>query len=264
MDIIVLAAGYATRLYPLTLDKPKALLEVAGKPMINHVLDQLATISEIKNVWVVTNAKFHAPFETWARTYKTERPNWIIEVINDHSTDENNRLGAIGDMRFVIEQKRLKNDLIVVAGDNLFSQSLEDFGTFCQAKKTPVLAVYDVKNLEAMQKYGVVSLSEKGTISAFEEKPKQPKSTLAGIALYYYPASTLGMVEEYLKEGNNPDQPGRLIQWLYPKTDVYCWNVPGIWFDVGSHETLSEANEVFSKFTHYREGVRPTLSKLSK
>ena len=243
-DILVLAAGYATRLYPLTLDRPKALLEVAGKPMIDHVLDQLAIIPKVQNVWVVTNAKFYASFATWIQTYQLRQPNWRIEALNDQSTDEANRLGAIGDIHFTIKQKGLKNDLIVVAGDNLFSHSLEDFGRFCQEKKAPVLGIYDVGDLEAIQKYSCISLDSEGVITAFEEKPKEPKSTLAGIALYYYPASSFRLIEQYLKEGNNPDQPGRLIQWLYPKTKVYTWRVPGIWLDVGSHETLREANEM--------------------
>jgi len=135
----------------------------------------------------------------------------------------------------------------VVAGDNLFSKKLEGFGQFCREKNAPVLALYDVGNLEEIKKYNSVTMDAAGKITFFEEKPKNPTSTLTGIALYYYPKSTIPLIKQYIAEGNNPDQPGRLIQWLYPRTPVYTWKVPGIWYDIGSKETLEEANKIFAK-----------------
>jgi glucose-1-phosphate thymidylyltransferase len=110
-----------------------------------------------------------------------------------------------------------------------------------------VLAVYDVGNLEEIKKYNSITTDTAGRITFFEEKPKQPVSTLTGIALYYYPKSTVPLIKQYIAEGNNPDQPGRLVQWLYPRTAVYTWRVPGLWFDIGSKETLAEANQIFAK-----------------
>jgi len=243
MKVIVLAAGYATRLYPLTMNQPKPLLPVAGKPMIEHVLDNLMPISGIDHIYIATNAKFGEHFQRWSTDYKLKP----ITIVNDGSTDDSNRLGAIGDLHLVLTAHRIDTDIIVVAGDNLFSQSLEGFGEFAQAKQTPVLAVYDVGNLDEIKKYNAIEIDESDRITYFEEKPTKPKSTLTGITLYYYPRTTLPRIHQYIQEGNNPDQPGRLVQWLYPRVPVYVWRVPGIWFDVGSKETLEEANRIFSR-----------------
>jgi glucose-1-phosphate thymidylyltransferase len=247
MKVILLAAGYATRLYPLTLTRPKPLLVVAGKPMIDHVLDNLVPIEGIERVYIVSNAKFAGHFQQWADDYRATKANLDFAIINDGSTDDSNKLGAIGDLQLVITREHVDDDIIVVAGDNLFSQSLEDFGRFCRQKNAPVLAVYDVGNLEAIKKYNAITMDENGKITFFEEKPKQPTSTVTGIALYYYPKSSLPLIRQYVAEGNNPDQPGRLIQWLYPRTPVYTWRVPGIWYDIGSEEALKEASRVFAK-----------------
>ena len=249
MNILILAAGYATRLYPLTENKAKPLLDVAGKPMMEWVIDNLAPIDGIEKVYVVTNNKFAAAFQAWADEYNRTHAKLAFEIINDGSTGDADKLGAIGDLNLVISRAGLAaSDLIVVAGDNLFNQSLEGFGKFCREKNQPVLGVYDVGSLEQAKKYGVVAVDDGGTITSFEEKPAEPKSTLIGIALYYYPASTVASVATYLAAGNNPDQPGRFVQWLYPRTPVQTWQVPGTWFDVGSKETLEEANAIFAKF----------------
>jgi glucose-1-phosphate thymidylyltransferase len=247
MKVLILAAGYATRLYPLTLTLPKPLLPVAGKPMIDYVLDNLAPIAGIDHVYVVTNDKFAGHFQKWADNYRATKSKLEFTVINDGSTDDSNKLGAIGDLNLVLEHEQLDDDLIVVAGDNLFSQSLEQFGTYCRTQNQPVLGVYDVGSLDQATKYGVVEVDATGRIASFVEKPPQPASTLIGIALYFYPKATLPLIRQYLAEGNNPDQPGRLIQWLYPRMPVLTWSVPGIWYDIGSKETLDEANRIFAK-----------------
>lgn len=246
MQILILAAGYATRLYPLTLNQPKPLLPVAGKPMIEHVLDHLKDIPGIDEVLVVTNSKFITHFEKWASGYDKGAASFPITIVNDGSTSDDDKLGAIGDIHLVIQQGRVKGDLMIVAGDNLFDQSLVKFGDFCREKDAPVLGVYDVGDLELIKKYNSITLDSDGKITFFEEKPKNPASTLTGIALYYYPASVIPMIEQYIAEGNNPDQPGRLIQWLYPRTPVFTWSVPGVWYDIGGKESLEEADRVFS------------------
>lgn len=245
MKIIILAAGYATRLYPLTLNQPKPLLDVAGKPMLEHVIDNLATIPYIDVAYIVTNAKFADHFQNWADNYK-HQGHFSFEIVNDGTTDETNRLGAIGDMHLVLTKHGIDEDVIVVGGDNLFSDDLFEFGEFCSEKNAPVLAVYDVGDLDEIKKYNSIAIDAEGCITFFEEKPAQPKSTLTGIALYYYPQSALPLISQYIAEGNNPDQPGRLVQWMYSRTPFYTWKVPGLWFDVGSQETLEEANQVFS------------------
>ncbi|MDB6109327.1 MAG: Glucose-phosphate thymidylyltransferase [Pedosphaera sp.] len=247
MKVIILAAGYATRLYPLTLTQPKPLLPVAGKPMIDHVLDNLAGVPDIDRVYVVTNAKFATHFQKWADAYRASKTKLEFTIVNDGSTDDTNKLGAIGDLHLVLTREKVEDDVIVVAGDNLFSEPLDGFAKFCRGKNAPALAVYDVGNLEEVKKYNSISVDRDGRITFFEEKPKNPSSTLTGIALYYYPRTVIPLIHQYIAEGNNPDQPGRLVQWLYPRVPVYTWKVPGIWFDIGSKETLEEANRIFAQ-----------------
>ncbi|MFZ1074537.1 MAG: nucleotidyltransferase family protein [Verrucomicrobiia bacterium] len=249
MKAIILAAGYATRLYPLTLTQPKPLLPVAGRPMIEHVLDNLAPIGGIDRVYVVTNAKFAGHFQKWSDNYRATKSKWNFTVVNDGTTSDSDKLGAIGDIHYVLKTQNVDDDLIVVAGDNLFSEALGGFGKFCREKNAPVLALYDVGDLEQIKKYSSISVDAAARITSFEEKPKNPTSTLTGIALYYYPKSTIPLIKQYIAEGNNPDQPGRLVQWLYPRTAVYTWRVPGLWFDIGSKETLDEAGRIFAKLS---------------
>jgi glucose-1-phosphate thymidylyltransferase len=245
MNILILAAGYATRLYPLTLTKAKPLLDVAGKPMIEWVIDNLAPIQDIEKVYVVTNNKFAADFQAWADEYVRRQPKLHFKIINDGSTSDADKLGAIGDINLVVQQEGLDaSNLVVVAGDNLFSQPLESFGEFVKGHAA-VLATYDVKDLEAIKKYNAIEVDANGVITHFEEKPAEPKSTNTGIALYYFSKETVGLFPKYIAEGNNPDQPGRFIQWLYTRQPVHTYSVPGIWFDIGSKETLEEANRIF-------------------
>src|SRR6185295_3560985 len=170
MNILILAAGYATRLYPLTQTKAKPLLDVAGKPMMEWVIDNLAPIKGIEKVYVVTNNKFAADFQAWADHYNQTHAKLAFEIVNDGSTSDADKLGAIGDINLVIQRVNLAaSDLIVVAGDNLFNESLQDFGRCCHEKNQPVLGVYDVGTLTEAKKYGVVAVDGNGLISSFEE-----------------------------------------------------------------------------------------------
>ena len=243
MKLIILAAGYATRLYPLTREQPKHLLDVAGRPVLEHVLDRLAPIDEIDGSYLVTNAKFAGRFREWAAAY---RGPLGPEVVDDGTTSEDDRLGAIGDLGLVLREASLDDDVIVAAGDNLFTDSLKGFGETAGERQAPLLAVYDVGDLDAIRKYNAIEIDGDRRITYFEEKPQSPRSTLTGIALYFYPRGCLPLVHEYLEAGNNPDQPGRLVEWLYPRRAVYVWDVPGEWVDIGSPETLAEADRLFS------------------
>jgi glucose-1-phosphate thymidylyltransferase len=247
MQVLILAAGYATRLYPLTLNQPKPLLPVGGKPMLEHIIDHLVPVKDMKEIFVVTNQKFVTHFTEWSEKYRREKAKLDFKIINDGSTSDEDKLGAIGDINLVVTRENVQGDLVVVAGDNLFDSSLAPFVEFARRKKTTLLAVYDVGDLDAIKKYNSITLDQDGKITFFEEKPKNPTSTLTGIALYYFPAPVVEMIKTYIKEGNNPDQPGRLIQWLYPRVPVYTWTVPGRWFDIGSKETLDEADKIFNQ-----------------
>jgi len=248
MNALILAAGYATRLYPLTQTKAKPLLEVAGKPMIDWVLDHLAGVPDLEMIYVVTNSKFVKDFQAWADNYQRHKPGFTLKIINDGSTDDSDKLGAIGDITLVVTRENLgNNDLIVVGGDNLFSESLEDFVRAAKGSEA-TLATYDVGDLEAIKKYSSITIDSAGVITEFEEKPAAPKSTLTGIALYYFSRAVVPLFTTYIAAGNNPDQPGRFIQWLHTRKPVKTHQIRGTWFDIGSKETLEEANEIFAKF----------------
>ncbi|HEY6150312.1 MAG TPA: nucleotidyltransferase family protein [Gaiellaceae bacterium] len=239
MKAVVLAGGYATRLYPLTRDRPKHLLEVGGRPIIELLLERLP-LDELDAVYVVTNAKFAERFREWSASYPAD-----VVVLDDGTTSEDDRLGAIGDLQLAIESEGLDDDLIVAAGDSIFTDRLDDFARFGQERDAAAIAVYDIGDLEEMKRLSSIGVDEDSRLVTFEEKPENPESTLAGIALYFYPRAVLPLVGRYLAEGNNPDQPGRLIGWLYERTPVYAWRVPGQWFDIGTPETLAEAEQLF-------------------
>ena len=246
-QVIILAAGYATRLYPLTLSCPKPLLEVAGRPMIEHVLDNLSGIKSVKKVHIVSNNKFFPNFSEWLENYKNQKQKERIVLINDGSVNESDKLGAIGNLHFVIERERITDNIVVVAGDNLFNHNLDDFLLHGEKNNSPVLGMYDVGSLEEAKRFGCISVNKHGQITAFEEKPKQPKSSLIGIALYYYPKNILPLIAQYITEGNNPDQPGRLVEWLYSKVPFHTWKIRGPWYDIGTKETLKEVSRVLTK-----------------
>ncbi len=248
MNVLILAAGYATRLYPLTLTKAKPLLEVAGRPMIEWVLDNLAPVPGIETVYVVTNNKFARDFQSWAEQYQQRSEKIRLKIINDGSNDDSDKLGAIGDVNLVLSREDLANkDLIIVAGDNLFSEPLTGFAAHARGSEA-TLATYDVGNLELIKKYSSITTDAEGVLTSFEEKPTDPKSTLTGIALYYFSRQVVPLFTTYIAAGNNPDQPGRFIQWLYQRKQVRTYQIKGTWFDIGSKETLEEANVLFQQF----------------
>ncbi|HEY2124532.1 MAG TPA: nucleotidyltransferase family protein [Chthoniobacterales bacterium] len=248
MNVLILAAGYATRLYPLTLNKAKPLLEVAGKPMIEWIVGHLEKVAGLKTIYIVTNDRFAPDFTAWAESYKQRQRGYEFKVINDGSTSDSDKLGAIGDINLALSREDLAtDDLLVVAGDNLFSNSLDEFVAFAQDKEATV-AVYDVGSRETIKNYGCVTIDAKGVITHFEEKPSEPASTLAAIALYYYARDVLPLFRTYLAAGNNPDQPGRFLQWLYTRKPVNTCQLKGLWLDIGSKETLEEANRIFQQF----------------
>jgi glucose-1-phosphate thymidylyltransferase len=248
MNALILAAGYATRLYPLTLNKAKPLLEVAGKPMIEWIVDQFRAIADLQTIYIVTNDKFAADFQAWANGYQERNPGSRFKIINDGTTSDSDKLGAIGDINLVLTREDLsRDDLLVVAGDNLFSESLEEFVAYAKEKAATV-ATYDVGSLEAIKKYGAVTIDGNDVITHFEEKPPNPTGTLSAIALYYYGRETLPLLTTYLAAGNNPDQPGRFLQWLYTRKPVHTFELKGLWLDIGSKETLEEASKLFQPY----------------
>lgn len=243
MKTIVLCAGYATRMYPLSLNQPKHLLSIAGQPMLNYLLQQLQKIKEIDRIYLVTNHKFFPHFQEWAKEVKSTKP---IEVFNDDTTTNENRLGAVGDLNFVIEKVNLADDLLVLAGDNLFQLSLKNFVSFGREKGIAI-ALHDVKDLELMKKYAEVRLDKEKKVTFLVEKPGQPQSTLAAVCIYYFPQATVPLIKKYLAGGNNPDQPGAYIQWLYKQQTVYGFVFTEKWYDIGNLQQYQQADKEYKK-----------------
>jgi glucose-1-phosphate thymidylyltransferase len=169
-----------------------------------------------------------------------------VKVIDDGTTSEDDRLGAIGDIGFVLDREGIDDDLIVVAGDNLFTGGIEGFVAEGRRRGRPVLAVYDVGDPQLMSQFNTVETDADSRITYFEEKPERARTTVAGTALYWYAREVLPLIHTYLGEANNPDQPGRLVEWLYTRTPVYAWRLPGMWYDIGTPEQLEAARAEFA------------------
>ncbi|MDD3345192.1 MAG: nucleotidyltransferase family protein [Candidatus Omnitrophica bacterium] len=244
MKVLILAAGYATRLYPLTREYPKPLLEVKSKPIINHIIGKLEKIPAVDEIYVVTNSKFIRVFRGWARSLKSSKK---ITLVDDLTKSNQDRLGAIGDIDFVIARKRIKDDLLVIGGDNLFSGSLNKFLSYSGKRPSKAsIGLYRLKRREDARRYGVVELDASGKVAGFEEKPDKPKSSLVAMCLYFIPACLLKMVREYIssKKGKT-DTTGGYIAWLGRRSDIYGHIFKGSWFDIGDHKYLNAAKKKF-------------------
>ncbi len=245
MKTVILAAGYATRLYPLTENKPKALLPIGSKPLIDHLADKIAAIREPNDVVLVTDDRFARQFEEWAQKSRLpSRPR----VLNDGTTSNDNRLGAVGDLDFAVRKAGLKDDLLVLASDNLFDGSLADFAVFARANKGAAIGVYDIKDPAlGAKRYGMVTLDGTGRITAIDEKPDHPRTRFASMGIYYFPASSLGFIREYLASPDKKDAPGYYATWLLGKMPVYGHVFRGRWYDIGSIDQLEEAGREYER-----------------
>jgi glucose-1-phosphate thymidylyltransferase len=211
--------------------------------MVDWILDRIAEVDEVDEVHLVTNAKFAPAFRAWAPAG--------VAVHDDGTSSEDDRLGAIGDIAFV---DLAGDDLLVIAGDNLFDFSLRDLVGFWRAKgRASAVALYDVGDLELARKYGIVELGEDDRIVRFVEKPEEPPSTLAATATYVFHRDHVALVPRYLEEGNSPDQPGRFVAWLQAREPVYGYRFRGEWLDIGDREQLREADERATSWQSRRE-----------
>ena len=236
MRALILAAGYATRLRPLTDSVPKQLLPVGGRPMVDWILDKLRE-TNVEEIHLVTNARFATAFEHWAE-------GTGVDVHDDGTTTNDDRLGAIGDIQFV----GLDDDLLAIAGDNLFDFSLRGFEDFWRGKPgSSCVAVRDVGDRELAKKYGIVELAADDRINAFVEKPDDPPSTLAATATYLFARDHVRLIDSYLAAGNPRDQPGNFIAWLQARESVYAYRFDGSWWDIGDHDQLLEADNVMRR-----------------
>ena len=244
MKVLILAAGYGTRLQAISKNTAKPLLPINGKPLIDFILDRIVDLKNLTEIIVVTNSKFYADFQNWARSHKQVKIP--IQVLNDGSTAPENRLGSIGDINFVLHQVKMEEDLLVVGGDNLFDYSLADYTFFAQKNRpAATIGLYDIGNLSEATKYGVVAIDAKGKVTSFEEKPPQPKSTFISMCCYYFPVASFSLVKRYLESSNKSDLAGDYIKWLSLNSEVYGFKFNGKWYDIGSVESYHEAQAKF-------------------
>jgi glucose-1-phosphate thymidylyltransferase len=235
---VILAAGYATRLQPLTDDVPKHLLPVGERPMLDWVLDRVREVQQVDAIHLVTNARFAPVFEPWAEKNG-------VAVYDDGTTSNEDRLGAVGDLRLAIEEAGLEADeLVVLAGDNLFDFSLPGFVEWWRSKARPASAVplHDVGDLELATHYGIADTDADDRIVRFVEKPSEPSSTLAATLIYLLPPEHVRLVATYLDEGQSPDNAGSFLGWLAEREPVYGYRFEGTWYDIGDRAQLLEAD----------------------
>ncbi len=239
MKCILLCAGYSTRLYPLTKDQAKPLLPIAGKPMVEHILDRIKDVDEIDEILIVSNNKFFNNFRNWKRNFSFSKP---IKILNNGTNSNEERLGAVGDINFALNQENIDEEVFVVAGDNLFKFDLRGLFRMYEDKKTSVVALYDVKDKSiAAGKYGVVEIDENNKVIEIEEKPEDPKSSLVSTACYIFSEDIVKELKEHLKQ-HKIDNIGDFVNWIVANKELHGLVYEEKWIDIGDHGQLKEAN----------------------
>jgi glucose-1-phosphate thymidylyltransferase len=247
MKCLLLGAGYATRLYPLTLHQPKPLLPVGGIPILERLCDQVGRIREVDRIELVSNRRYFPAYEAWLAEYRRRRPRALpLRLHDDGSGSPEDRLGAIGDILFVLDRAALDDDLLVLAGDNLFQFALEDFVAAARGRQAAV-CVKDLGSRERASLYGVVQIDPAGRVVDFEEKPPSPKGSLIALGVYLFSRSSLPLFRQYLAEGNKKDAPGFFLQWLCRRADVLGHRIEGEWFDIGDLDSYNRADALMTR-----------------
>ncbi len=254
MDAIVLAAGYARRLSPLTDNCPKPLLAVHGVPLLDYVMAKVFAVAEVKAVALVSNHRFMAHFENWLRW---RRPPVPVRLLDDGTLTNETRLGGIGDLRFAVERHDIRGDALVLAADNLFAADLAQMAAFADERRASCVITRRLDDLKAQQRTGIAVLDGDGRLVEFQEKPQVPKSNLAVPPIYIYRQESLRRLGEYLDGGNNPDAPGNFIAWLCAREPVFGWRCDDEIWDIGNLEQYALAQERFDAAKESAFGIRP-------
>ena len=243
MKAVVLAGGYARRMWPLTKNRPKPLLPIAGRPMLDYVMASLESVPDLDEVYISTNRRFQSQFKEYLDGVHTEKR---LRLFVEDTRSEEEKLGSVGALGYLIQENSLDDELLVIAGDNIFSFKMTDFIDYFHRKKANTIALYDLKSKEKARLYGVVHVDEEYRIIDFREKPADPQSTLVSTACYAFTRRGVRSILRYLEEGNDPDKMGHFIEWLCRHDEVYGFVFTGVWFDIGSLESYKAANKYFS------------------
>jgi glucose-1-phosphate thymidylyltransferase len=236
MKAVVLAGGYATRLWPITKDRPKMFLPVGDTVIVDQTFEALEADDRISEVYVSTNERFADAFRDHLDDRPYEKPTLTVE----DTSAEDEKFGVVGALAQLVEREGVEEDLLVIAGDNVIGFELSDFLDFFEERGTPTLAAYDVGAPERAKPYSAVELDGDRVVS-FQEKPDDPQTSLISIACYAFTAETLSPLGEYLANDNNPDEPGWFLQWLQNRESVHAYAFDGAWFDIGTPESYLEA-----------------------
>ncbi len=247
MKAIILAAGYATRLYPLTKDWPKALLKVGSKTIMDRLAEQIVSIEAIDEVHVVTNHKFAQVFDEWTKDASKNWPRVKFIVWDDGTLSNDTRLGALGDIQYVIDQAHLNDDVLITASDTFCTFDWQEFYADFRHYGRDLLLAHEEKTVEECTRYAVALLDQEGRVLDLEEKPAQPKSKTAVYAAYIYRKDTLPLLKDYLAAGHSPDAPGHFPSWLYQQRDVRAFVFDGECVDIG---TLDTYNTVCARYAN--------------
>ncbi len=243
MKAVVLAGGFAKRLWPLTKDYPKPLLKIKERAIIDYVLEKIKLVKDVDTIYVTTNKRFEPHFKS---ELKHHFSSGNIKLIVEPADKEENKLGSLGALRALIDKEGIDDDLLVVAGDNLFGFDLRDLVSYYDSLGSTVIAFYNMEDTEMIRnRYGVVVLDKDNKVVEFQEKPEKPKSTLVSTGCYIFPRRILKLLKIYLDNENNADAPGYFVTWLHKSEDIYGFVFEEHWFDIGSHESLREAKEFF-------------------
>lgn len=245
MKGIILAAGYATRLHPITLDKSKALLPINGKAIIEYIAESMAEIDELDDIYVITNHKFYNDFKEWNDGFHTcSKP---ITIIDDMTTTDDSKLGAIGDILYTINHKNIDDDLLILAGDNFFDFSLIDFVDYFKKQNTDCITVKRCEDMSTAHHFGQAILDENNIITQITEKPKTPISDVLIYGIYLYKKDTLPLFNDYEKSGNTMDAPGNFPAWLYTRQNLSAYFFDGTCYDIGTLESYENVCNLFVK-----------------
>lgn len=239
MKAILLSAGYGTRLYPLTINTPKALLEVKGKKLLDMLVDSLEKIDAIDEIILVTNDRFYKNFVEWATNRKKKVP---ITILNDFTTSNENRLGAIGDLKYVIDALKIDDEIFVGGTDMYFTFEMKDFYDYYKAKNADVVMGEVINDVEVLRRKGVATLDKNEKIIECEEKPKEPKGNFAVAPFYIYTKESAKEIDRYLNEGNSKDAPGSYPAWLCKHKAVYAMTYKGDCIDIGTIDDYNYLN----------------------
>lgn len=239
MKCLILAAGYATRLYPLTENFPKPLLEVQGRSILDRLIDDIETSGRVDEYVVISNAKFAPHFEAWAKGRDR------ITVLNDGTYTNETRLGAVRDIAFAIDTLALSDDLLVIAGDNLLDFSLARFIAYAEEKGTSAVMRYFEPSVERLRKCGVLTIDRNDLILDMIEKPQEPKSNWCCPPFYFYTKADAALVPLGIESGCGVDAPGSYVAWLAGKTAVHAMEMPGKRYDIGNLESYRRVEEEY-------------------